>query len=86
MLIALRTPVRSLLLAMVLAFAVHAVDARTAAAEQPQTTARSTARSKGDAAPANPEGVSVDGVLIIVGIVGVVIFLAWVCSRVGDSR
>jgi hypothetical protein len=87
MLIALRTPVRSLLLAVVLAFAAQAVDARAAAGEQPQTTTvRSTARSKGEAAPANPEGVSVDGVLIIVGIVGVVIFLAWVCSRFGDTR
>jgi hypothetical protein len=87
MLMSLRTPVRSLLLAVVLALAAHAVDARAAADAQPQTTtARSTARSKGEAAPANPEGVSVDGVLIIAGIVGVVIFLAWVCSRVGDSR
>ncbi len=27
-----------------------------------------------------------DGVLIIVGIVVVVVALAWVCSRFGDSR
>jgi beta-lactamase regulating signal transducer with metallopeptidase domain len=86
MLISLGTPLRSLLLAVVLAFAAHAVDARAAGQEQPQTTARSTARSKGEAAPTAPEGVPVDGVLIIIGIVGAVILLAWVCSRVGDSR
>jgi hypothetical protein len=83
----LRAPVRALLLAAALAFAAQTADARSTFADQPQTTtARTTARSKGDAVPANRDGISVDGILIIVGIVGVVIVLAWVCSRFGDSR
>lgn len=39
-----------------------------------------------EATPTTPDGVSVDGLIIIAGIVAVVIFLAWVCSRVSDSR
>lgn len=39
-----------------------------------------------EATPTAPDGVSVDGLIIIAGIVAVVIFLAWVCSRVSDSR
>ena len=82
-----RAPVRTLLLAAVLAFAAQAADARSPAPDQPQTTVtRSTARTKGDAAPANADGASVDGVLIILGVVGAVVVLAWVCSRFGDSR
>ncbi len=69
-------PVRIWLLAIVLALA-----AQTAVAG-PATEPRSASSS---AAPA-PDGTSIDGMLIVIGIVGVVIFLAWVCSRFGDSR
>jgi hypothetical protein len=87
MLTYISAPVRTLLLAAALAFAAQAADARATAADPPQTTtARTTARSKGEAAPTSADGVAVDGVIIIVGIVGVVIVLAWVCSRIGDSR
>ena len=80
-------PVRALLLAAALAFAVQTAEARSTSADPvPTTTARTTARTKGDATRANSNGVSVDGILIIVGIVGVVIVLAWVCSRMGDTR
>lgn len=82
-----RNPVRALLLAAVLALCVQSADARSTAPDQVQTSAtRGTARTKGDAVPADRDGISVDGVLIILGIVGVVIVLAWVCSRVGDTR
>ncbi|MBN9122492.1 MAG: hypothetical protein J0I06_25665 [Planctomycetes bacterium] len=81
------TSVRTLLLVAALAFAAQAADARSTSADPvPTAPARSTARTKGEAAPADRDGIAVDGVLIIVGIVGVVIVLAWVCSRVGDSR
>jgi hypothetical protein len=78
-------PIRTLLLAAALAFAAQAADARSTA-PGPAATVRGTARSETDAAPANADGVPIDGVVIVVGIVGVVILLAWVCSRVGDSR
>ena len=82
-----RTSVRALLLAAALAFAAQAADARPSSADPVQTaTVRSTARTRDANAPADRDGISVDGVLIIVGIVGVVIVLAWVCSRFGDSR
>ena len=84
MLTSFRVPVRTLFLAAVLAFAAQAADARSTTAEPQTTTARATARTKGEAAPA--DGFPVDGALIVVGIVGVVIVLAWVCSRIGDSR
>jgi hypothetical protein len=78
------TPVRTLLLAAVLAFAVQVAEAR---GDQPQTTTvRATHRTKAEADVTERDGVPVGGILIIVGIVGVVIVLAWVCSRIGDSR
>ena len=80
------TPVRSLLLAAALAFAAQAADVR--ADDRPQTTtaARTSARTRGDADTPDRDGVPVGGVLIIAGVVGVVILLAWVCSRVSDNR
>ena len=83
----LTTPVRAALLAAALFCPIPLADARGAATDQPPTaTARTTARSKGDAGAPDRGEVTVGGVLIIVGIVGAVIFLAWVCSRIGDSR
>ena len=81
----LRTSVRALLLAAALAFAAQAADPR-AAAEPAQTTVRGTTRTNADAPAPNRDEFPLDGALIIVGIVGVVIALAWVCSRIGDSR
>lgn len=86
MLTRFHSPVRALLLAAILALAAQTADARSSAPDPPQTTARSTARSKSDAVPTDRDGISVDGIVIIAGIVGVVILLAWVCSRIGDSR
>ena len=82
----LRISVRALLLAAALAFAAQAADARSASDPPQATAARSTARTRSEAAPANRDEISIDGVLIIVGIVGAVIVLAWVCSRFGDTR
>jgi hypothetical protein len=79
-------PVRALLLAVLLTFAAQAAEARSTATDQPQTTARSTSRTKDGAGAPDRDSSSLDGLLIIVGIVGVVIFLAWACSRVGDNR
>lgn len=75
--------VRAILLVTVLAFAAQTATAQPIATEQPQTTARTT-RNKESAEATDRD--SLDGLLIIVGIVGVVIFLAWACSRVGDNR
>lgn len=66
---------RGLLLALALALA-----AGTASARSEPTAARETA------APSAPDGVPIDGLIIIAGIVAVVILLAWVCSRVSDTR
>jgi len=85
MLAYLTVPVRVAVLAAALAFAAHAVDARATAADPP-TTARTTARTKTDANTSDRDEFPLGGVLIIIGIVGVVIVLAWVCSRVGDNR
>lgn len=65
---------RGLLLALAFAFAAGAAYAGT----EP-TAARG-------AAPTAPDGYTADGLVIIAGVVAVVIFLAWVCSRVSDSR
>jgi hypothetical protein len=86
MLMYFATPVRTLLLAAALAFAAQMADARGPGADQPQTTGRTTARTKADAEPTDRDGIPVGGILIIVGIVGVVIVLAWVASRMGDNR
>jgi hypothetical protein len=82
MLTYLTTPIRAVLLAAALAFAAQTADARSTSTDQ-QTT---TARTKGEAPPTERAGVSVDGLLLIAGIVGAVIIFAWVCSRVGDNR
>jgi len=93
MLTYLATPVRTLLLAAILAFAAQTADARGTGADQPQTTTvRTTARTKADtdtaatADTAERDGIPLGGILIIAGIIGVVIVLAWVASRMGDSR
>ena len=72
------TCVRAALLACALTFAAPAVEARS--------TLPTAAPAANAPATADPDDVPVDGLLIIAGIVGVVILLAWVCSRVGDSR
>ena len=76
------TPVRALLLAAALAFAGQTADAARHTTEQ-TATARTTARTRTDAAA--DDEFPLDGVLMIVGLVGAVILLAWVCSRIGDN-
>ena len=78
------TSLRAVLFAAFLACAVPAVNAGPTS-EATHTTAR-TARTTGEAPRTAPDGVTTDGVLIIVGIVGAVVVLAWVCSRFGDNR
>ncbi len=82
MLTYLTTPVRTMLLAAALACPVQMSEARDAPA-QAQTTART--QTDVDATATDRDGVPVGGILIIIGIVGGVIFFAWVCSRVGDN-
>ena len=77
-------PVRALLLAAALAFAGQSAVARDTT-EPTAATARATARTKPDTA-AEADGVPLTGVLIIVGVVGLVVVIAWVCSRIGDNR
>jgi beta-lactamase regulating signal transducer with metallopeptidase domain len=66
----INTSVRSLLLMLAVALTARAADARSAT----------------DAVPPAAETVSIDGMILIVGIVAVVIVLAWICSRIGDSH
>jgi H+/gluconate symporter-like permease len=72
-----RTSVRALLLA--LALAVHAT---SAAADPPHPPAHTAA---GAAVP-DRDADQLDGVLVAAAVVGVVVVLAWVCSRVSDNR
>jgi hypothetical protein len=81
MLLHLRTSVRALLLVTALAFAIDAPSTRATAA-QPHPSAQTKANTH---TPDRDE-FPIEGALIVVGIVGVVIVLAWVCSRFGDSR
>jgi hypothetical protein len=82
------TPVRAAVLAAALTFAATGAFARATAADlpRPAATARATARTQADTTATARDDAPLGGVLIIVGIVGVVILLAWVCSRVADSR
>jgi hypothetical protein len=88
MLTYLTTPVRTMLLAAALACPVQMSEARDAPAQAQTTTARTTARTKTDAdtTATDRDGVPVGGILIVIGIVGGVIFFAWVCSRIGDNN
>jgi hypothetical protein len=83
------SPVRTMLLAAILAFAALAADARaTDVQSQPFTTSaatRTTGRTKNDTT-SNNEGIPVGGILIIIGIVGGIILLAWIASRISDNR
>jgi hypothetical protein len=85
MLMHLRTSIRVLLLAMALTFAVNAAGTR-ATAEPTHQTALTPNRTRADAPAHDRDEFPLEGALIIAGIIGVVIVLAWVCSRVGDNR
>jgi hypothetical protein len=76
---------RLLFVALVLGLAVGATAARSAA-DQPQATARTTARTKAEPVAPGQDEFPLGGLLIIAGIVGVVVLLAWISSRIGDSR
>ena len=81
-------PVRAAVLAAALIFATQGAFARATAADHPPPTAtvRTTARTQSRAPAADRDEFPLGGVLIVVGIVGVVVLLAWVCSRVADTR
>jgi hypothetical protein len=85
MLMHLRISIRALLLAVALALAGSATSASAATHPGP-ASARSADHGKTGGAATDREEFPLEGALIIVGIVGVVIFIAWVCSRVGDNR
>lgn len=70
--------VRTLLLALAVAMTAPA-------AARSESTARATGRSAVDTPVPVTDGTSLDGAALIVGIVAVIILLAWVCSRVSDS-
>lgn len=77
------TPVRVLFLAAALAFSMQVAVAQ-GNGEPPRTAA--TARTRNDAPAATRDESSTGGVLIILGIVGGLILLAWIASRVADNR
>ena len=83
MTMSLTTLVRAVLLAAALALAVGTADARFIGTDHRQTA---TARTAAQSVPAARDGTTVDGVLLIAGIVAALILFAWVCSRVGDTR
>lgn len=85
MLTHLITPVRVLLLSAALAVAAQALDVR-AAPEPTQATTRATARTRADAPSSDRDEFPYEGILIVVGIVGIVIGIAWVASRLGDNH
>jgi hypothetical protein len=78
-------PVRAFLLATILAFAALAAEGRAATAQTPIATV-TTGRSKNEENPSDRDAAPVGGILIVVGIVGGIILLAWVCSRISDNR
>ena len=79
-------PVRTFLLATILAFAALAADAHTATAQTQPVATMTTGRTKNEENPTDRDAAPVGGVLLIVGIVGGIILLAWICSRINDNR
>lgn len=75
----LTTPVRVLLLFAVLALGAQHVEAARLTS-QPTAAARTDKKR-----PADP-GDEFDGWLIIGGVIGVVVLVAWLASRFGDNR
>ena len=73
------TPVRALLLVAVLALSAQHVEAARPTT-QPTATARADRKRSADADDA------LDGWLILAGVVGVIVFVAWLASRFGDNR
>ena len=81
------TPIRAVLVALALAFAAHAADARGSdEASRAVATARTTARTENGTPAAEQDSFPLGGLLIVAGIVGGLIVLAWIASRIGDSR
>ncbi len=82
MLTTMKTLTRNLLLAVLLLGLVSTAHAT------PTPSTPSTEPSAVTHALAVPEeeGISLDGVLIVAGIVAVVVVLAWLSSRIGDNK
>lgn len=79
-------PVRAFLLATILAFAALASAASAATAQTQPVATVTTGRSKNEENPSDRDAAPVGGILIVVGIVGGIILLAWICSRISDNR
>jgi Mn2+/Fe2+ NRAMP family transporter len=77
----MNTTIRALVIAVVLAFTVQ-----VAQASRPADSISATARTTSEPTTTGREEAPLDGLLILAGIVGVVILLAWAASRVGDRR
>jgi hypothetical protein len=82
MLTKLLTPVRALLLMLVFALSVPVAVAQVDTESQRGAT---TARTHADATRTSNDDPT-GGLLIILGIVGGLILLAWIASRIGDTR
>ena len=82
MLTTMKTLTRNLFLATVFFGLVSTASA------SPTTATRSSEPTATTHALSVPEedGFPIDGVLIVAGIIAVVIFLAWLSSRMGDNR
>ncbi|MCI0702052.1 MAG: hypothetical protein L0241_13295 [Planctomycetia bacterium] len=82
MLKCMNATIRALVIAVVLAFAVQSAQASRTTPEPIHTTAR----TKTDTVSVERDESPLEGLLILAGIVGVVILLAWAASRIGDRR
>ncbi|HEY1189262.1 MAG TPA: hypothetical protein VGE74_16540 [Gemmata sp.] len=74
---------RTLLLIAVLAFAPPAT---SAARNAPAPPATKRVAEHPEPAPADRDDRALEGLLIIAGVVAVVVFVAWVASRMGDNK
>jgi hypothetical protein len=82
MLTRLLTPVRTLLLVAVFALSMPFATAQPNAEPQRSAATAQTYSERGRSSNDDPTG----GLLIILGIVGGLILLAWIASRIGDTR
>lgn len=76
-----RTIVRALVVTAALALAAPVADAAQRTTE-PVKAAPAEPKSQA----ADTDGVQLDGLLIITGIVVLVVFVAWLASRMGDNK
>jgi hypothetical protein len=82
--LALRAATRSLLVAVLLLIGVPLANAQTSGTKLPSHT-NETSRGPAAGGEQLPAGNPFLGVLIIIGIIGFLIFVAWLFSRVGEG-